>query len=364
MRIMVEGLRRSEQALLLLVILTSFAMVLCSALMYFAESGICSIMDKPVEVECMEKSVGLCHLFESPLDEVCMEREMELRPWEWLALAPKADSTEPCDYARDKLKHLAVVWDVPEPDFSNVPSSTCDDHERKSLARIGCRHGLLASVGSRERYEFLDVACKLGVGTESYPSIAHTFWWSIVTLTTVGYGDAFPQTLLGKLVGLFTMLNGILLIALPMAMIGTEFQEVYHLIENEKASARRVALTDGKTSVRAALLDDRVDSVPVPPPVFDAHPAAPGNKPLPLELTPHTTPPLPGELIETDADAVKEISVLARIRFLEERIDQAEAFNKKGLEVIRRAASLATDYGRLCREIRAELTERIDLGGN
>ena len=52
------------------------------------------------------------------------------------------------------------------------------------------------------------------------------------------------------------MLNGILLIALPMAMIGTEFQEVYHLIENEKASARRVALTDGKTSVRAALLDD------------------------------------------------------------------------------------------------------------
>ena len=36
-------------------------------------------MDKPVEAECMEKSVGLCHLYESPLREECMEREMEFR---------------------------------------------------------------------------------------------------------------------------------------------------------------------------------------------------------------------------------------------------------------------------------------------
>jgi hypothetical protein len=76
---------------------------------------------------------------------------------------------------------------------------------------------------------------------------------------------------------------------------------------------------------------------------------------LPLELPTHTAPPLPGELTENDGDAVNEITVLARIRFLEERIDQAEAFNKKGLEVVRRAASLATDYGRLCREMKAEL---------
>ena len=79
MRIMVEGIRRSEQALLLLGVLASFAMVLCSALMYFAEAGICSLMIKPVEAECMEKSVGLCHLYESPLREECMEREMEFR---------------------------------------------------------------------------------------------------------------------------------------------------------------------------------------------------------------------------------------------------------------------------------------------
>jgi hypothetical protein len=183
----------------------------------------------------------------------------------------------------------------------------------------------------------------------------------VVTLTTVGYGDAFPQTLLGKLVGLFTMLNGILLIALPMAMIGTEFQEVYHLIENEKASARRVALTDGKTSVRAALLDDRVEgAVPVPPPGVK-NPAAPGSKPLPLEMRPNSQPPLPNEITETDGDAVNDGEYERRIRFLEDKIDQAEALNKRGLEVIRRTASLATDYGRLCRDIRAELAERIDL---
>jgi hypothetical protein len=287
-----------------------------------------------------------------------MEREMELRTWEWLFLAPTADSTAPCDYARDELVRLASAWGEPEPDFSNVTIAGCDDRERKALATISCRLGLLADVGTRERWEYLDVACKLGVGAESYPSIAQTFWWSIVTLTTCGYGDAFPQTLLGKLVGLFTMLNGILLIALPMAMIGTEFQEVYHLIENEKASARRVALTDGKTSVRAALLDDGrrstlsidgAEAVPVPPLPGVKNPSAPGNRPALLELPLQTAPPLPGELADSDGETVHEFSALARIRILEERIEQAEAFNKKGLEVIRRAASLATDYGKLCK---------------
>eukprot|EP00444_Apocalathium_aciculiferum_P027637 CAMPEP_0183422560 /NCGR_PEP_ID=MMETSP0370-20130417/27896_1 /TAXON_ID=268820 /ORGANISM="Peridinium aciculiferum, Strain PAER-2" /LENGTH=182 /DNA_ID=CAMNT_0025606669 /DNA_START=27 /DNA_END=571 /DNA_ORIENTATION=- len=44
---------------------------------------------------------------------------------------------------------------------------------------------------------------------------------------TVGFGDLYPRTLLGRMVGTLTMLAGILLIALSIAILGLKFQEVY-----------------------------------------------------------------------------------------------------------------------------------------
>lgn len=58
-------------------------------------------------------------------------------------------------------------------------------------------------------------------------SIPSSMWWAMVTMTTVGYGDDYPVTKLGQLIGMCTMLTGILLIALPVAIVGSEFQEVY-----------------------------------------------------------------------------------------------------------------------------------------
>lgn len=60
-----------------------------------------------------------------------------------------------------------------------------------------------------------------------YPNIIAAFWWSIVTIMTVGFGDLYPRTLLGRMVGTLTMLAGILLIALSIAILGLKFQEVY-----------------------------------------------------------------------------------------------------------------------------------------
>ncbi|CAG8479393.1 12433_t:CDS:2 [Funneliformis caledonium] len=56
-----------------------------------------------------------------------------------------------------------------------------------------------------------------------FQSIIHSLWWSIVTLTTTGYGDAVPVTGLGKFVAAVTMTCGILVIALPTSIIGSNF---------------------------------------------------------------------------------------------------------------------------------------------
>eukprot|EP00746_Dinoflagellata_sp_MGD_P163972 gnl/MRDRNA2_/MRDRNA2_92335_c0_seq1.p1 gnl/MRDRNA2_/MRDRNA2_92335_c0~~gnl/MRDRNA2_/MRDRNA2_92335_c0_seq1.p1 ORF type:complete len:502 (-),score=103.72 gnl/MRDRNA2_/MRDRNA2_92335_c0_seq1:60-1565(-) len=69
-----------------------------------------------------------------------------------------------------------------------------------------------------------------------FPSITATFWWAVVTMTTVGYGDQVPRTGLGRAVGCFAMICGILLISLPVAIVGSKFQEVYEDMEGSKAA--------------------------------------------------------------------------------------------------------------------------------
>mmetsp|Transcript_17461 Transcript_17461/g.67759 ORF Transcript_17461/g.67759 Transcript_17461/m.67759 type:complete len:412 (+) Transcript_17461:79-1314(+) len=70
-----------------------------------------------------------------------------------------------------------------------------------------------------------------------FQSIPHTLWWCIVTMTTVGYGDTFPITPLGKAVAGATMLLGLLLLAFPVGVLGAKFGQALE-IENEKRATR------------------------------------------------------------------------------------------------------------------------------
>jgi voltage-gated potassium channel len=58
---------------------------------------------------------------------------------------------------------------------------------------------------------------------DKFESIAHSFWWAVATLTTVGYGDIFPITSIGKILSGVISIIGIGFIALPTGIISSAF---------------------------------------------------------------------------------------------------------------------------------------------
>ena len=58
---------------------------------------------------------------------------------------------------------------------------------------------------------------------EAFSSIPAAMWWAVATLTTVGYGDVYPITVLGKIIGSFIAVLGVGLFALPAGIIASGF---------------------------------------------------------------------------------------------------------------------------------------------
>merc|ERR1740121_3535540 len=56
-------------------------------------------------------------------------------------------------------------------------------------------------------------------------------------MTTVGYGDKAPKTVLGRTVGCMAMISGIVLISLPVAIVGNKFQQAYEVLEQSTRAA-------------------------------------------------------------------------------------------------------------------------------
>ena len=92
--------------------------------------------------------------------------------------------------------------------------------ERRTL--VGC---LVILTGAVLLFASLLYAIERDVQPEKFGTIPQAMWWAIVTLGTVGYGDVVPVTLLGKFVAGFTIICGLAMIALPVAIISTAFAE-------------------------------------------------------------------------------------------------------------------------------------------
>ncbi|XP_061650373.1 potassium voltage-gated channel subfamily A member 10 [Phyllopteryx taeniolatus] len=83
-----------------------------------------------------------------------------------------------------------------------------------------------------------------------FVSIPDGFWWAVVTMTTVGYGDMCPITLGGKLVGTLCAIAGVLTIALPVPVIVSNFNYFYH---RETEAEDKLSLAD---AVEQAIMED------------------------------------------------------------------------------------------------------------
>ena len=138
------------------------------------------------------------------------------------------------------------------------------------LAKLGrmshAWHDLATAISERKHELFLAVAiagfvmlvastlmywAEADAQPDKFGSIPRAMWWCIVTLTTVGYGDTYPVTVLGKMLSGLVAIAGIGLIAMPTGILASAFSDVVQrrrdLARQEAATAqRRVANRNSK----------------------------------------------------------------------------------------------------------------------
>jgi voltage-gated potassium channel len=99
------------------------------------------------------------------------------------------------------------------------------------LLRYSKSFNLILSVVDKERKPLMAVVYLAGgyvlltaliifqVEPESFNSFFDAFYWAVVTLTTVGYGDIYPVSYFGRIIGMFSSFMGIAIVALPTGII-------------------------------------------------------------------------------------------------------------------------------------------------
>jgi len=106
-----------------------------------------------------------------------------------------------------KLRRFALAWCQLRDAFLEVKDELIV-HVVLTLGLI-----FLASVGI--------YYCEHDVQPEAFRSVFHAMWWVIITLTTVGYGDVYPVTVLGRIFTGIILILGLSVISVPSGLLAS-----------------------------------------------------------------------------------------------------------------------------------------------
>jgi voltage-gated potassium channel len=112
---------------------------------------------------------------------------------------------------------------------------------------------------------------------ELFASIPHAMWWALVTLATVGYGDMYPVTPMGKVIGGVVLVVGIAIFALPTAVLASGF------FEETRHEDREVEKREIESEIESEIEKEWERAVICPACGHHFHPgpARPDDSPLP-----------------------------------------------------------------------------------
>jgi len=94
---------------------------------------------------------------------------------------------------------------------------------------------------------------------EAFSSIPAAMWWGIITLTTVGYGDVYPITPLGKILGALIAFLGIGMFALPAGIFGSGLVEAIQ--KKEKGDGKLIEELDTNEIEGSQNVADKIEKV-------------------------------------------------------------------------------------------------------
>ncbi len=79
---------------------------------------------------------------------------------------------------------------------------------------------------------------------EKFADIDNAFWWAVITLTTVGYGDIYPVTEIGQFLTVISLLIGVGIIALPTGIIASGFLDEIRLRKECRLPMQDISVAD------------------------------------------------------------------------------------------------------------------------
>jgi hypothetical protein len=171
-----------------------------------------------------------------------------------------------------------------------------------------------------------------GSGPPIFTSIPMGFWWTLCTMTSLGYGEIYPVTYVGRVVGGLASLAGLITLALPMVIIGQNFSDAYRVqsMVEEAASDAEEALIARREARAKMKFDEKfrklrlgkkigafkrpgvtlVEAAPKPPAERESPPTSESPTAANIEEQLFPTPPkeTPGDLAGGEAELAAELS--------------------------------------------------------